>query len=209
MVNTDDCHAPQGNSQKLTDRFLQALEFAFKLHKDQQRKGTDIPYYSHLLAVASLVCEDGGDEDQTIAAILHDTAEDHGGYQTLSEIRQLFGDKVADIVAACSDSFSLPKPPWEKRKKDYLSHLPDASPETRRVSLADKLHNARSILRDLECMGNSVWGRFNGGKEGTLWYYQSLVDIFDEKRDGYMATELKRVVSKIEEISSGRDNQNK
>jgi (p)ppGpp synthase/HD superfamily hydrolase len=208
MAIGNGCYSLQGNSPKLTSRFLQAMEFAFQLHKDQHRKGTDIPYFSHLLAVASLVCEDGGDEDQTIAAILHDTAEDHGGYQTLIEIKQLFGERVADIVATCSDSFSFPKPPWEKRKKDYLSHLKNASPEARRVSLADKLHNARSILRDLECVGESVWGRFNGGKEGTLWYYQSLIDIFNEEQDGYMARELKRVFCRIEEISGGRANKN-
>lgn len=197
----DDPQTLSENSGKLTDRFLHALEFAFKLHIHQHRKGTDIPYFSHLMAVASLVCEDGGDEDQTIAAILHDTVEDHGGYKTLSEIRQLFGDRVADIVATCSDSFTLPKPPWEQRKKDYLAHLRSASPDSRRVSLADKLHNARSILRDLHCLGNSVWDRFNGGKEGTLWYYRSLAEIFNEEQDGYMASELKILICQIEEKS--------
>ncbi len=201
----DDRHSLQGNSRMLSDRFLQALEFAFKLHKNQHRKGTNIPYFSHLMAVTALVFEDGGDEDQTIAAILHDTVEDHGGYETLLGIRQLFGERVADIVEACSDSFSLPKPPWEKRKKDYLAHLQVASPEARRVSLADKLHNARSVLRDLECMGDSVWERFNGGKEGTLWYYKSLSEIFSANQDGYMAIEFKRLVCQIEE----RSDQNK
>jgi (p)ppGpp synthase/HD superfamily hydrolase len=200
----DDSRTQQGNSKTLTARFLRALEFAFELHKDQYRKGTDTPYFSHLLAVTSVVCEDGGDEDQAIAAILHDAVEDHGGYQTLFEIKQEFGERVADIVATCSDSFVLPKPSWEKRKKDYLFHLPTASPEARRVSLADKLHNARSILRDLECMGDSIWERFNGGKEGTLWYYKTLAEIFNEEQDGYMAGELKRVVYQIEKFSTGR-----
>jgi (p)ppGpp synthase/HD superfamily hydrolase len=149
----DDNHSQQEHSGKLTNRFLKALEFAFNLHIDQHRKGTDIPYYSHLMAVTSLVCEDGGDEDQTIAAILHDTVEDHGGYKTLAEIRELFGDRVADIVGACTDSFTIPKPPWEQRKREYLVHLRSASKDARLVSLADKLHNARSILRDLECIG--------------------------------------------------------
>jgi len=197
----DDHDIFKENSGKLTNRFLKALEFAFKLHMHQHRKGTDIPYFSHLMAVTSLVCEDGGDEDQTIAAILHDTVEDHGGYKTLIEIRQLFGDRVADIVAACSDSFTSPKPPWEQRKRDYLAHLKNATPDSRRVSLADKLHNARSILRDLECLGASVWERFNGGKEGTLWYYKSLVEIFNKDQDGYMAVELLEIVNQIEKKS--------
>lgn len=205
----DDPPSLQENSGKLTSRFLQALEFAFKLHINQHRKGTDIPYFSHLMAVTSLVCEDGGDEDQTIAAVLHDTVEDHGGYKTLAEIRLLFGEHVADIVATCSDSFTLPKPPWEQRKTDYLAHLKNASPDARRVSLADKLHNARSIVRDLECLGNSVWERFNGGKEGTLWYYISLAEIFNEEQDGYMAMELKRVVCQIEEKSLERPDQSR
>jgi len=189
------------NQSLLTDRFVQAFEYAFTLHKFQKRKGTNIPYFSHLMAVAALVSEDGGDEDQVIAAILHDAVEDHGGYKTLSEIHQMFGERVAGIVEDCSDSFSQPKPPWENRKKEYLLHLKSASLEARRVSLADKLHNARSILRDLDSFGDSVWERFNGGKEGTLWYYQSLSEIFNFEQDGSMAVEFKNLVSQITERS--------
>lgn len=195
----NNCQSKENSSSLLTDRFLKAFEFAFRLHKNQLRKGSNIPYLSHLMAVAALVSEDGGDEEEVIAAILHDTVEDHGGYKTLFEIRETFGERVANIVEACSDSFTLPKPPWEKRKRDYILHLKNASPGARRVSLADKIHNARSILRDLDCIGEAVWERFNGGKRGTVWYYQSLSQIFTLEQDGYMAIEFKRLVSQISE----------
>ena len=125
----------------LTDRFDRAFAFARHLHRDQFRKGTAIPYTAHLLAVAALVLEDGGDEDQAVAALLHDAVEDHGGLGRLEEIRQLFGERVAEIVEGCSDSFTIPKPPWRERKERYIEHLRHADAGVRRVSLADKLHN--------------------------------------------------------------------
>ena len=186
-------------------RFEEALVLAARLHASQKRKDKDLPYISHLLAVTSLVLEDGGDEDEAIAALLHDAVEDQGGLRTLAEIRRRFGERVAEIVEGCSDSLSLPKPPWQDRKLAYLEHLRNASPSVRRVSLADKLHNARTILADLEQDGESVWERFNGGKEGSLWYYRSLLEIFQAWPDSPMLREFTHVMQRIEgRVSSGQ-----
>jgi (p)ppGpp synthase/HD superfamily hydrolase len=185
----------------LNTRFEEALIFAARLHAGQKRKGKDLPYISHLMAVAALVSEAGGDGDEVIAALLHDAVEDQGGLETLQEIRRRFGEGVAMIVEGCSDSFSTPKPPWLERKASYLIHLRSASPEVRRVSLADKLHNARTILSDLEEHGEATWSRFNGGRQGSLWYYQSLVEIFQESEPGFMVREFTRVVQEIQRIS--------
>lgn len=185
----------------LTHRFEQALAYAFQLHARQLRKGSGIPYIAHLLGVTSLVLEDGGSEDEAIAALLHDAVEDQGGMETLEEIRRRFGDTVADIVAGCTDAFETPKPPWEQRKAYYLNHLKGAGLSVRRVSLADKLYNARSILANLRTLGPSTWQRFNGGKEGSLWYYRELVDIFQQDGPTFMSSELARVVAEIERIS--------
>ncbi|HXK34176.1 MAG TPA: HD domain-containing protein [Dehalococcoidia bacterium] len=163
----------------LTKRFDDAFAYAAELHREQKRKGTDIPYVSHLLSVAALVLEHGGDEDEAIAALLHDAAEDQGGQEALNQIRQRFGPAVADIVAACSDTFETPKPPWTERKEAYIAHVRAASPSTRLVSAADKLHNARTILADLRTHGPDVWRRFTvGDPEQILWYYESLLDAF-------------------------------
>jgi (p)ppGpp synthase/HD superfamily hydrolase len=186
----------------LTTRFENALVYALQLHASQKRKGTGIPYISHLLAVTALVIQDGGSEDEAIAALLHDAVEDQGGVETLDEIRRRYGDRVAAIVESCTDAYGSPKPPWRSRKERYLAHLSRATPEARRVSLADKLHNARSILRDLRQEGDVIWSRFKGGKNGSLWYYRSLVKIFQETGNDYMTGELSRVVAEIERIIS-------
>jgi (p)ppGpp synthase/HD superfamily hydrolase len=186
----------------LSYRFEEALIYATSLHAGQKRKSTEIPYIAHLLAVTGLVLEDGGSEDEAIAALLHDGVEDQGGMKTLNEIRQRFGDHVADLVDALSDAYTQPKPPWRQRKQDYIAHLGQASKEVRRISLADKLHNARDILRTLEEVGEATWKRFRGGKEGTLWYYRSLVRAFQETGSDYMTEELGRVVSKIVELAA-------
>lgn len=191
----------ESSKSLLTHRFEGALVYAFQLHSDQLRKGSEVPYMAHLLGVTSLVLEDGGSEDEAIAALLHDAVEDQGGMQTLDEIRHRFGDTVADIVAGCTDAFETPKPPWEQRKIDYLNHLKDAGPMVRRVSLADKLYNARAILRNLHTIGPRTWQRFNGGKQGSLWYYRSLVDIFQLDGTSYMVAELTRVVAEIERLA--------
>ena len=188
-------------NQVLSSRFEGALILATRLHTNQVRKGARIPYVAHLLAVTALVLEDGGDEDQAIAALLHDAVEDQGGIETLDEIRGHFGERVAHIVLGCSDSFESPKPPWRDRKENYLRHLREADIDILRVSLADKLHNACSILRDLQQHNNMIWERFKGGKDGTLWYYRSLVDVFNENDFSPMVGELQRVFNEIEELT--------
>lgn len=185
----------------LSTRFDDALRFAAELHRGQFRKGTRIPYVAHLLSVAALVLEDGGDEDEAIAGLLHDAVEDQGGQPTLDAIRARFGERVARIVAACTDADTLPKPPWRRRKEAYVAHIAGAPADVRRVSAADKLHNARAILRDYRQHDDSVWERFNGGKEGTLWYYRALVDAFNAAGAGRLAAELERVVVEIETLA--------
>jgi (p)ppGpp synthase/HD superfamily hydrolase len=185
----------------LTEKFQLAIDYAFELHKHQTRKGTSIPYLSHLMSVAALVIENGGDEEQAIAALLHDAVEDQGGERTLAEIRLKFGERVANIVDGCTDAYIVPKPPWKQRKEAYLQHLAVETPEVLLVSLADKVHNARSILADLNQYGAPVWKRFNGGKSGTLWYYRSLANIFASRCDSELADELQRVVNALEKIS--------
>lgn len=187
---------------KLSQRFEDALCLATRLHADQQRKGSQTPYIAHLLSVAALVIESGGDEDEIIAALLHDAVEDQGGQPTLALIQEHFGIRVADIVAGCTDTDTYPKPPWQARKQAYLAHLPDSSSAVRRVSLADKLHNARCLLRDLRQEGLAVFDKFNGGQAGTLWYYHSLVQIFQAQETNFMSTELARVVDEIDFLVS-------
>lgn len=189
-------------------RFEDALIEATRLHAAQKRKGTDIPYIAHLLAVAALVLEDGGDEDEAIAALLHDAVEDQGGAATREHIRRRFGERVARIVDGCTDADTIPKPPWRARKEAYIQHLRDAPADVRRVSRADKLHNARAILADLRREGNALWQRFNGGRAGTLWYYRALVQTFQEVGPCFMVEELDRVVSEIEHLADATATEN-
>ncbi|MGE0027237.1 MAG: HD domain-containing protein [Thermoleophilia bacterium] len=179
---------------RLDDAFVLARE----LHAGQRRKGTDIPYLAHLMAVAALVIEDGGDEDEAVAALLHDAVEDQGGAPTLALIRERFGPRVAAIVDACSDTDEIPKPPWRQRKQTYLDHLraPDLPDGALRVSLADKLHNARAILGDQRA-GRDVFARFNAPRDEQAWYYDALATTFAERAPGPMATELRRVVDEV------------
>ena len=159
----------------LSPRFAQAMTYASIAHSDQVRKETEIPYLAHLLAVAGLVLEHGGDEDEAIAALLHDAVEDAGGQARLANLRQRFGDRVAEIVLDCTDTDVTPKPPWQARKEAYIAHLANASPSARLVSCCDKLHNARCIVADLRTQGDLVWSKFNGGRDGTLWYYSTIL----------------------------------
>lgn len=182
----------------LSSRFQDALVLAAQLHADQVRKGTKIPYLSHLLIVAGIALEHGAIEDEAIAALLHDAVEDQGGSRTYELIRERFGQTVADIVAGCSDTDQTPKPPWKERKLDYLKHLRSAAPSVRLVSAADKLHNATAILADYQTEGESLWSRFNGGREGTLWYYRALTDIFATVGPARLANLLDQVVSELE-----------
>jgi GTP pyrophosphokinase len=187
---------------QLTDRFRQALDYAFELHASQVRKGTGVPYVSHLLGVAGLVLEDNGDEDEAIAALLHDAVEDQGGAPTLEAIRARFGERVAEIVSGCSDTDQFPKPPWEERKRAYLAHLRHAGPSVLKVSLADKVHNARDMLIAYDTYGPELWTRFRGGRSGTLWYLRQLVCVFRERRPSPFVDELDRVVSALESLAA-------
>jgi (p)ppGpp synthase/HD superfamily hydrolase len=186
----------------LGQRFDDALVYAVDLHRGQPRKGRDVPYASHLLGVTSLVIEEGGTEDQAIAALLHDAVEDQGGLQTLLEIRARFGDHVGDIVEACTDSFEQPKPPWRERKEAYLAHLPEAPRDALLVSVADKVHNARSILIDLRSEGPAVFERFKAGRDGVLWYYRTLVTTYRTiGYDARLVDLLDRTVTEIERLA--------
>ena len=181
-----------------SEKLDEALAFAAELHRGQLRKDSGIPYITHVLGVAWLVGEFGGDEEQIIAALLHDGPEDQGGQATLKEIRRRFGDRVADTVEGCTDTFEDPKPPWRKRKQAYLAHLKNAPADTRLVSAADKLCNAQSILRDMRRIGDRVFTRFNGGKSGALWYYRALTEEFERRGPRDLAAELRRVFAEIE-----------
>ena len=185
----------------LSTRFEEALLFATKLHAGQWRKGTTIPYIAHLLAVTAIVLENGGNEDVAIAALLHDAIEDQGGDFTRQEIRRRFGDTVVAIVDGCTDSDVYPKPPWRARKEVYIAHLRGASQSVRLVAAADKLHNARAVLADYRVVGESLWLRFHGGKEGTLWYYRSVADALRDSGRTPLIDELGRVVTEIEQIA--------
>ncbi len=153
------------------------------------------------MGVASLVLEAGGDEDLAIAALLHDVVEDCGGGPMLREVRRRFGSRVAKIVDGCTDAYTFPKPPWRERKETYIRHLRDADEDTRIVSAADKLNNVRSILSDYREVGEFVWSRFSGGREGTLWYYRTLLDEFLRSKSNRITRELKLAVNELEILS--------
>ncbi len=186
----------------LAVRYRDALHLAFELHAGQIRKGSSIPYVSHVLAVSGIALEHGADENEAIAALLHDAAEDAGGRATLARIRRQFGDLVADIVDGCTDTYETPKPPWKARKEAYIKHVFTASSSVRLVSASDKLHNARSILSDLRVHGVAVWSRFTATPEETKWYYRALLAAFSEHWRTPLVEELNRTFSEIERISS-------
>ncbi|MBA3913744.1 MAG: HD domain-containing protein [Acidobacteriales bacterium] len=183
----------------LGPRFEEALLFAARQHALQRRKASDVPYISHLLGVASLVLEAGGDEDVAISALLHDVVEDCGGRPMLAEVGRRFGPRVAGIVEGCTDNLNGEKPTWRERKEPYLQHLQVASDDERLVSVADKLHNLRSIVADYRSVGESIWQRFHGKRDGTLWYYRSLVAEFG-KRPNRLSQELARVLHELEAL---------
>ena len=185
------------------ENFQRALVYSARLHGDQSRKGTRVPYITHLLAVAAIVGENGGTEDEVVAALLHDAPEDRGGEARLRDIRLRFGHAVAEIVAGCSDTYEDPKPPWRERKERHLAHLAGASDSVRLVSAADKLHNARSVLCDYRAVGDVLWDRFNGGREGTLWFYRAVVDTLRVEQNDPTVEEIGRVVSELERLAGG------
>jgi (p)ppGpp synthase/HD superfamily hydrolase len=184
-------------------RFRDALVWAAELHEDQNRKGGDIPYVAHLLGVAAIVLEHGGDEDEAIAALLHDALEDQRHKMSQGEIRARFGETVEAIVEACTDgdpAEQRDRDPvkWRVRKEKYIADIPQKPAGAILVSMADKLHNARSILEDYRIMGDALWPRFTAGKEGTLWYYRALLEAYRARGNARLWTELERTVIAIE-----------
>lgn len=187
----------------LSSRFNHALTFAADLHRYQVRKGSNVPYISHLLGVCSLVLEYGGDEDSAIAALLHDAIEDQGGLPTRDKIKQHFGENVTAIVEACTDAHETPKPPWRERKEAYIRHVSEMSDQAALVSAADKLYNARSIIKDWQEVGEEIWDRFSASKEETLWYYRELATAFQKRKPMIpIFLELARTVQELETLAS-------
>lgn len=181
-------------------RFAYAFSFAATAHAAQKRKGTEIPYISHLMSVSALVLEHGGDEDQAIAGLLHDVIEDCGAaYEPI--IREQFGDRVTRIVRACTDADTIPKPPWQERKTSYLQHLEQEGPEVLLVSACDKLHNARAIVSDQHAIGQTVFDRFSATQAQVLWYYESLAGIYRARLPGRLADEVARSVDQMHALA--------
>lgn len=184
------------------DQYHAALAYTAQLHRTQMRKGSEIPYITHLMSTSSLVIEYGGDQDQAIAGLLHDAIEDQaesrGGVAALSaEISQRFGPEVLRIVMACTDAVTTPKPPWRARKEAYIAHLRKLDARAALVSSADKLHNARSILADFRREGDAVFERFTASKAKTLWYYSELAGVFLDHFPGPLSDEVWRTVESL------------
>jgi GTP pyrophosphokinase len=195
-----------GGGTKLGPRFLRAFEFAAEKHAGQIRKASTIPYIAHLMGVASVVLEAGGDEDLAIAALLHDVVEDCGGEPMLKEVRRRFGPRVAKIVDGCTDSYATLKEPWRERKENYIARLKKEDGDTRLVSAADKLNNLRSIAGDYRVIGESVWSRFNGGRDGTLWYYRTLRDEFLRHPPNRVTRDLDLALNDLESLAAAMPN---
>jgi (p)ppGpp synthase/HD superfamily hydrolase len=190
--------ARRSGPPSLGKRFRDAFLFAATMHAQQTRKKTTTPYIAHLMSVSALVLEAGGDEDLAIAALLHDVVEDCGGKPVLREVMRRFGKRVAHIVAGCTDSDVYPKPPWRERKESYLIHLRTANADVRLVSAADKLHNVREILRDYRLAGDSIWERFGGKREGTLWYYHALAEELGQGKGNRLLDDFCRAYEELE-----------
>jgi len=184
---------------ELWRRLADAASFAVTIHARQTRKGSGVPYIAHLLGVASLVLDHGGDEEQAIAGLLHDAIEDAGIHQE-AVITERFGPRVTGIVRACTDADTMPKPPWRARKEAYIAHLASATPDALLVSACDKLHNARAICTDLRTHGLAVYDRFTGGQDGTLWYYRALATAFSHFLPGALAVDLDEAVGTMERL---------
>lgn len=182
----------------LTERFDDAFRYAHEAHRGQVRKVNSSPYLGHLMGVASIVLDDGGTEEEAIAALLHDCAEDQGGRARLGDIRARFGDHVARIVEDCTDSWDTPKPPWIDRKREYIAHARSLPPASLRVAAADKVHNAYAILRDLRNTGEEVWALFNAPADDVIAYYEGLVRAMREAGGGKLVEELERIVKGIQ-----------
>ncbi len=187
-----------------SDKLPEAFRLAHELHRDQVRKGTGVPYITHLMAVAAAVGRYGGSEAQVVAALLHDAVEDQGGLPTLEAIRAGFGEQVARYVDGCSDSYETPKPPWLERKKAYIEKLPGEPPEVKLISAADKLDNVRNISADLREHGDAIWDRFNAGRDGTVWYYEKVFEVLRTTWNHPILDELKRAVADLSAAAGRR-----
>jgi (p)ppGpp synthase/HD superfamily hydrolase len=188
---------------KLSKQFERALVYATRIHGRQLRKKTKIPYIAHILGVTAIAMEYGANETEAMAALLHDAVEDCGGAKRLRDIERKFGKAVAKIVDGCTDTYETPKPPWLERKKAYVAHVWHAPISTKLVSASDKLHNVRAILMNYREEGEKLWSRFNGGKQGTLWYYRALVNAFDgAKRIQPLVQEIDRVLTELESLAN-------
>ncbi|MEA3365599.1 MAG: HD domain-containing protein [Candidatus Hydrogenedentes bacterium] len=183
----------------------EAFSFAEGLHQGQFRKSTDIPYLYHLLSVAALVGEHGGNERQVAAALLHDAAEDQGGEETLGAIEKHFGKEIAAYVRACSDCTSFPKPPWRARKEAFIAKIPEMPEEAKLIVAADKLHNVRSMLRDHRQHGENLWKRFKGGRTGTLWYHASVAKTLAKTWKHPILDELQEAVEELLSVAESGD----
>lgn len=193
-----------------SERFSSAILFACNLHRDQVRKTSGVPYIGHLLGVASLVIEHGGDENEAIAAVLHDAVEDQGGKDTRRKIMEMFGDAVVSIIDGCTDTDETPKPPWKERKQKYIAHLASATESQILVCAADKLYNLRMTLDDFRFVGDNAFVAFKGGKEGTLWYYRAVYEALRRRYGetmsrtrniGRLLDELERVLLATERLA--------
>jgi len=187
----------------LGERFSKALAMAVEIHGDQSRKGVNTPYLGHILGVTSLVIDYGGNEDQAIAALLHDGPEDQGGQELLDRIGDEFGSEVERIVRACSDTLVEDpddKPEWQERKETYLAHLESAQEDELFVSCADKVFNLRAIVADFREEGDVLWDRFTGKRDGTLWYYRTLTKVFERRLADRLTGELRRAMDALEEL---------
>jgi (p)ppGpp synthase/HD superfamily hydrolase len=187
---------------RLSRQFEKALTYATRIHGGQLRKKTRIPYIAHIIGVAAIAMEYGANETEAIAALLHDAVEDCGGAKRLRDIERKFGKKVARIVDGCTDTDRRPKPPWLERKKAYVAHVRHAPMPTKLVSASDKLHNVRAILMDYRKEGERLWSRFNGGKQGALWYYRALVKAFTGQHIEPLVQELNRTLTQLEFLSN-------
>jgi (p)ppGpp synthase/HD superfamily hydrolase len=185
----------------LSARFSDALTYATDLHANQQRKISGAPYVGHLLSVASIVLQFGGNEDEAIGGLLHDAVEDQGGQAAADDIRRRFGDRVAELAVACSDTMVTPKPPWRQRKEAHVAHMRRADESVRLIVAADKLDNARSILADYRLHGEALWQHFRGAREGTLWYYRAMIEALGKSgRVGRIVAEVEYVVEQLEQL---------
>ena len=191
------------DAQQYSPRLIDALGVAARLHVAQQRKGSDVPYLSHLLGTCSIALEYGADEEEAIAALLHDAIEDVEPVEEARAAVAAFGARVLHIVEGCTDSDVHPKPPWRDRKERYVAHVADADASALLVSASDKLHNTRSIAADLRRHGAATWDRFTGGRDGSLWYYRALVDAFraNPQHRLDLVDELDRAVSELEALA--------